>query len=299
MKTSYLPLTAAPWKQNQAYREILPVSPGLSGVIRCFWGSDVPYEKRRQDSHSTVVIPDTCVDIIYEIDYTDNTVAGKFCGINDTSFVASEAGRWGHLVSVFGIRFYAWAVCAFLEDSLKGTLNGCYDAGSRFHWLDRKLRQQLFEKNSLKERSRLTEELLLKNTVPLRQSSVVNHAAKIILLQKGALSIEQLAGECLISSRQLERLFQEYIGIGPKKLCSLVRYQYLWGEVVRNPGFCVSDAVYQYGYTDQSHLIREFKRYHTMDIRKAAAYARSSGITMSEIYNLFPAVSDTINGTYS
>ena len=78
-----------------------------------------------------------------------------------------------------------------------------------------------------------------------------------------------------------------------------MRYQYLWGEVVKNPGFCVSDAVYQYGYTDQSHLIREFKRYHTMDIRKAAAYARSSGITMSEIYNLFPAVSDTINGTYS
>ena len=76
-------------------------------------------------------------------------------------------------------------------------------------------------------------------------------------------------------------------------------YQYLWNEVIRTPGFRMLDGVSKYGYTDQSHLIREFKRYHTMDIRKAAAYARSSGITMSEIYNLFPAVSDTINGTYS
>lgn len=29
-------------------------------------------------------------------------------------------------------------------------------------------------------------------------------------------------------SRQLERLFHEYIGMTPKKLGKLVRYQFLW-----------------------------------------------------------------------
>ena len=83
----------------------------------------------------------------------------------------------------------------------------------------------------------------------------------------------ELAKECFISSRQLERLFGEYIGITPKKLCSLVRYQCLWNEILRNPGFHIQDAVHKYRYTDQAHLMREFRRYHTMDIRSAKIYA--------------------------
>ena len=75
---------------------------------------------------------------------------------------------------------------------------------------------------------------------------------------------------------QRERLFHEYIGITPKKLCSLVRYQYLWNEIIRNPRFSILDGVCKYGFTDQSHLIREFKRYHAMDIHKAVQYARDN-----------------------
>ena len=32
-------------------------------------------------------------------------------------------------------------------------------------------------------------------------------------------------------------------------------------------------AVHKYGYTDQSHLLREFKRYHSMDIHEARTIA--------------------------
>lgn len=34
--------------------------------------------------------------------------------------------------------------------------------------------------------------------------------------------------------------------------------QCLWNEVLRNPGLRILDAVEWYGYTDQSHLMREF-----------------------------------------
>ena len=95
-----------------------------------------------------------------------------------------------------------------------------------------------------------------------------------ILLQKGVLRTAQLAEECCISGRQLERLFHGYIGITPKKLCNLVRYQCLWNEILRDPKFCILDAVCRYGYTDQSHLMHAFKRYHTMGIQKALLYAR-------------------------
>lgn len=272
-QTYYIPLTATPWKQTESYREIPPASPALAGIIRCFWGSVKPYEKKEAQTCTTVVIPDTCVDIIYQINYTENTITSKFCGINDSCFTVYESEKPGHLISVFGIRFYAWAACIFSEDSLKDTVNGCYDIQSRFRWLDKQLRQQLFEKCSLKERSRITEEHLLKKMATPRHCGVIESAVGQILLQNGALSTGHLARECFISSRHLERLFHEYIGITPKKLSSLVRYQCLWNELVRAPSFSMLDAVYKYGYTDQSHLMREFKRYHTMSIQDALVYA--------------------------
>ncbi len=270
----YIPRTAAPFKQNETYREIFPDHPALAGAVRCFWGSDRPYVVQQEISSQTAVIPDTCVDIIYHIDYTENTINGNFCGINDTSFTACQVTKPGHLVSIFAIRFFAWSACEFSEDSMKGTLNGCFDPASRFGWLDRILRQQLFEKTSLKERSRLTEELLLKRIIPARQHYMVSHAVRQIISQKGVLSATKLAGTCFLSSRQLERLFREYVGITPKKLCNLVRYQCLWNELLKNPRLPILDVVSQYGYTDQSHLMREFKRYHAMNIREAVRYAR-------------------------
>ena len=73
--------------------------------------------------------------------------------------------------------------------------------------------------------------------------------------------------------RQLERLFHEYVGITPKKLGNLIRYQYLWRDIVSEPDFNILNGVHRYGYADQSHLLREFKKYHSMDIQSAKRMA--------------------------
>ena len=87
-----------------------------------------------------------------------------------------------------------------------------------------------------------------------------------------------------MSTRQLERLFHEYVGITPKKLSNLIRYQFLWRDILCEPDFDVIDAVYKYGYTDQSHLMREFKRYHSMDINSAKAVAFENVENIQDIY---------------
>lgn len=302
-----MPLTATPYKHNETYQEILPAIPELAKYIRCYWGSTKPYIQTEEHTVPSIVIPDTCVDIIYNIDHTANTVDGGFCGINDASFCNSADRKYGHLISTFAIRFYAWGAYAFSEDSLRDTLNGYYDVRSRFMWIDRILRQQLFEKHSLQERSAAVEEGILKKVsavekdtvagcacatiddgkstfTKVRQNSVIDCAVSLILLRKGNIGALQLARECFVSSRQLERLFHEHIGITPKKLCNLVRYQCLWSELLSNPGFHAADAVYRYGYTDQSHLMREFKRYHTMDISQARKRAYENVGNIQYIY---------------
>lgn len=273
----YRPMTAAPFRQNEEYREIEPRTPELAKYIRCFWGSGHPYLKK--SAAAGLVTPDTCADIIYQIDHTANSVSGGFCGINDASFRNVDDSEDGHLVSVFAIRFYAWSAFGFSEDSMKDTKNQYLDVQSRFRWLDRLLRPQLLEKSDLEERMEIAEALMLQrlSVSGMRYSSPVYDAVGQILRHKGAISAAELARACFISSRQLERLFHEYIGITPKKLCNLVRYQFVWNDVLRNPSFHIMDAVWQYGYTDQSHLMREFKRYHTMDIQTARSYAYDVG----------------------
>ena len=103
----------------------------------------------------------------------------------------------------------------------------------------------------------------------VRESEIVNHAMHIILMNKGTMEVSGLAKELFVSGRQLERLFHEYVGITPKKLGNLIRYQFLWRDILSEPDFDILNGVHKYGYTDQSHLLREFKRYHAMDIRSA------------------------------
>jgi AraC-like DNA-binding protein len=268
----YHPITATPFRSTDVYQEIPPCH-ALHSYIRCFWGSEQPYLKNSKNIATVIVVPDTCVDIMYNIDYTQNEITGGFCGVNDKSFVSCDKSRDGHFVSTFCIRFYAWGAYAFAEDSFTGTTNGFYDISSRFQWLDKQLRARLFETTSLAERICLVESLFLKRMSQIKEHNIVNGAVQNIILNQGTLGITQLVKDSFISSRQLERLFHEYIGITPKKLSNLVRYQSLWNDILSHPQFDISDAVYQHGFTDQSHLMREFKRYHTMDIQKAKRYA--------------------------
>ena len=213
------------------------------------------------------------MDIIYHIDYTDYTVTGGFCGVNDCSFHAHGNGTIGHMVSTFAIRFYAWSAYVFCDDSLQSTMNGYFDVGSRFEWLDKIIRPKLLDLRTLQEKASFTEQVLLKKLSDVRENKVVNDTIQNILINKGSLDITDLAKESFVSTRQLERLFHEYVGITPKKISNLVRYQFLWKDILCESDFNVLSAVCKYGYTDQSHLLREFKRYHSMDIHNAKTIA--------------------------
>lgn len=268
---NYYPITATPLKNDYSYREVMPCEL-LRPFIRCFWGSE-PYQHKAIIETDNIVIPDTCVDIIYNIDYTDNIITGGFCGINDESFYSSASFESNHSVATFAIRFYAWSAYKFSEDSLNNTKNDFVDIRSRFAWLDNELRGNLFDLKSLKEKIDFTQNLLLNRLEYIRRKDEIDCAVNIILSNKGNTDISKLAKESFISTRQLERVFQNYIGITPKKLSSLVRYQFLWTDIFKCPDFDVLNAVEKYGYTDQSHLLKEFKRYHSMDIKTAVKLA--------------------------
>ena len=81
--------------------------------------------------------------------------------------------------------------------------------------------------------------------------------------------LQELRKDHGVSQAQLAEL----LGVSPKTFSSLLRYQLLWQEIALSPSFNILDAVAKYGFSDQPHLLNEFKRRHMMTPKEAALYA--------------------------
>lgn len=84
--TYYMPLTAAPFKRSEKYRELLPQKAELTGYIRCFWGSGQPYVQTGETADSTLVIPDTCVEIFTILMTLQIQLLAVFAGLMTQAF---------------------------------------------------------------------------------------------------------------------------------------------------------------------------------------------------------------------
>ena len=100
--------------------------------------------------------------------------------------------------------------------------------------------------------------LLNKNT---KDYLLLDHAIDVINESHGMASIKELEKQTGYSKRYLDMLFKEHVGVSPKRLASIARFQIfyqLWAKGKSKTFF--KDNLYTY-YYDQSHFIKEFKRF--------------------------------------
>lgn len=266
----YRPATAVPHRNNSSYTEITPCS-ALRPYIKCFWGSAGP--SAGKSTAGELIIPDTCMDIIFEVNHSQNSMKSRFVGINNEAFLTAGSTKEGDISSTFGIRFFAWSAAMFSQDSMIGVKNNVFDAQCHYEAVKTALEPLLYEITDIHDRAREAEKILLHRLDSGRRKPVLDAAIGTLLVRKGNIRTTSLAEEVFLSTRQLERLFAEYTGVSPKQLSSLIRYQYLWHDILTEDSFHPANAVHKYGYADQSHLLHDFKKYHTLLPVEAKAYA--------------------------
>lgn len=258
----FTPVTSNPI-QSGNHIEIEPCE-ALKPYIKCFWGS----RHNRNDlsaceNKRTLVIPDICMDIIVTGNQDVNSTGSHFCGINDFSYFADENDSF-----CFGIRFYAWSAVLFADEGMNGVLNDFLDADAYFSGFAKELNEKIFNADTIYERKVIAEDFLLRRLNPKRENSDVMNALYFIISRCGKAGVSELADYCVLSKRQLERKFLENTGVSPKQMINLIRYQLLWQDCLKQD-FNILDAVDKFGYYDQSHLVKEFKKYHGMSIKNA------------------------------
>lgn len=253
----YQPLTA----QATAFKGWMPCDP-LKPYIANYWGTEGTAQEEKS-IEPLLVIPDTCMDVIFDINHTTGVIQGRLCGMSENAFVFIPV-RTTDVVSRFAIRFYFWTIHSYSEHHLRGTVHGDNDIDLYFQDWKPFFTEMLLSTLTLKERIEKADRFLLSKLDQSRQNLRVMNALYHILKNRGASSVKDTCMYACTSQRQLERLFQDDIGTTIKKTSSLVRYQNLWRDLVFQPHFDVQEAVLKYGYADQAHLIHSFKRYHTL-----------------------------------
>ena len=251
----YVPLSAQGLRFDAEYAEIAP-GPALAPYVRCFWGS---LHARRMCSGGSRVIPDSCMDLIFEVNYTKNRVTGRFCALDDAAYVTPDRSSQD-IVSSFGIRFYAWTAACFAEADFRDALGRVFDPEAHFSSLFRALAPKLFEPDDLAARARLAEGELLQRLRPDRPGCDLLNAIYGMISGCGREKVGEIAARAGIGGRRLERRLLELTGAGPKLLNQLIRHQLIYREVLEGR-FRALDAVEKYGYADQSHLLRDFRRF--------------------------------------
>lgn len=77
-----------------------------------------------------------------------------------------------------------------------------------------------------------------------------------------AISVSGLASAACLSEKQFGRLFNELVGANPKEYARIVRFQKSLKLLQHYPeDTSLAQLACQCGYADQSHLIREFRRF--------------------------------------
>lgn len=268
----YFPLTSTPFQRDDTYCEIPPSLP-LQPYIRCFWGTKGIAQADPGQEHG-LLIPDTCMDLIFDVNLTKQTVSACFCAMDDQTFFSTSQESSRDQVFTFAIRFYAWTACFFVEDSLRGTKNQFYSGDAFLPTLYKPLFQKLPETTSIAQRCAIAEALLIGflERAP-RDRSLFLQAVNTILKHQGRATAADVSRDTAVSSKTLQRLFEEHMGLSPKSFSSLVRYQSLWQELIRNPGISILDAVDRFGYYDQAHLLNDFKKRHLLYPKEALEYA--------------------------
>lgn len=99
----------------------------------------------------------------------------------------------------------------------------------------------------------LTEELLRRIKTDMDRRKI--KLFELMYASNGSLSVQELSDQVGWSSRQIHRYFHDTLGISPKTYCNILRFRASFPHIKKGRLFPEEN------YADQSHFIREIKKY--------------------------------------
>lgn len=244
------------------YREIPPPAP-LAGQLRCFWileGDGTGGCER--------ILPDGCPEIVVHYrrpmarELGDGRTAPQpqavVGGQLRTATILRPLGPLG----MIGARFEPWAAAPFLRASLHdltGRIEPLRDVWGR---AGATLEEAVQEADSDEARVAVLARHLLERQLARAPEAAQRELAGAlgwIEASRGAVPIEALADRLQWSRRRLERRFLDAVGLPPKAMARVARFQHVVRRLSAGSAPSLAALAQEAGFADQPHLARDFR----------------------------------------
>lgn len=261
MMSDYRPIQPPKLQQGlqnsvYSYREYAPCE-NLVSHVACYWTLDFHADGRNLLHR---IIPDGCVDIIVNRHTSSCWKAAFVEGLMSQFEVLSLS----QTQSMFGIRFYsdsAQSILKFPVSAFVGQhvfLEDIWGVDGLF------LVEEIVTSNSVLDIIEVVErkltQLLSSDDTP--SNTMLHTSMQYMYAYKGIISTANLAKKLSFSERHLRRTFDRELGLSPKEMLGIIRFQSMLRELYSATYSSLTDIAMKYGYYDQSHLIKNFKRYY-------------------------------------
>lgn len=234
--------------------------PPLSRFVELIWAVKGTYDYPREK-----VLPNGAIELIFNLGsyhkvvdkvdyrkfevYRESWIAGM-----QEDYIIIEALRESDLL---GIRFRPGGAHAFLRFPASEITNRVIECNLIFGTLISELREQLLEAKGFERRICLIEDFMLKRIDLDATDPLIDYALRE--LRRNERQIRQLSREIGLSNKHLISRFRDAIGISPKLLQRIFRFQSVINLVKNHSSITWTEVAHQCGYFDQAHLIREFR----------------------------------------
>ena len=160
----------------------------------------------------------------------------------------------------FHVKFFPWAMSHFSD--LRGieTSNSILLLQDVFLRKNGNLNEQLADEQDISKMKMLVEAFIRSTLFETNDRNDLLKAATVAIHEHmGMIRVETIAGTLGVSRRWLDMLFKRHYGITPKQYCKILRLRKFSRLLSDVPGGFFTPIVYDCGYSDQSHFIRDFR----------------------------------------
>jgi AraC-like DNA-binding protein len=259
------------------YQEHHP-NPPLNRFVECFWTLEGDSGSGPSDPER--VLPDGCAELI--LNFGDRFVQHCeqqrhtqphqfFVGQITKPILISPTGT----VELIGIRFHPSGTAPFFRLPMEQLTNQVVELELLSKPIARRIAETVESLPTLWQKI-LELERILTEAIDLESldQSLLSLANNIVL-RGGVISVDDLANSAGVSNRQLERRFLREVGVSPKVLCRILRFQQVFRVVETDPTWAT--VAVDCGYYDQAHLIRDFRQF--AEQTPAALFNSQSALT--------------------
>ncbi len=240
-----------------------PPSLPLAAYVKYFWVLESCAE-----THSELVYPTGNFQLLF---HYKNPFCNVFADGTKTQqaqfLVSGQKTGYRNVMTyldhgVVGVELYPFAAFAFFPFSLSELLNQdpelshIYRDWKNYEW-------QFLDCENAQQRVQIVESFLISKLHVGDQSDfrLVQSCLVEIEQQKGLIVMERLQQKYHMGERALERLFQQKVGVSPKKYCDILKFNHAIDLIKSKKYLSLTEIGYLAGYYDQSHFIKSCKQY--------------------------------------